>query len=192
LARKVKIPLSVDTDKSEVAQAALDAGATIINDTSALRGDKAMVKAALKADRVVLMHMLGTPGTMQANPTYKDCYLEVSRFLQERLDSFLAAGGRRDQVWIDPGIGFGKTLDHNLELIRRVGELSDIAPVLLGVSRKSMFSKISPDDGPQDRLSGSLAVASWAALRGVKVLRVHDVLETKRAMDVLLAVNHQA
>ncbi|UPT76151.1 MAG: dihydropteroate synthase [Elusimicrobiota bacterium] len=135
------------------------------------------------------MHMLGTPGTMQANPSYKDCFQEVFRFLEDTLNSFVAAGGRRDQVWVDPGIGFGKTLDHNLTLIRRAGEFSAIAPVVLGVSRKSMFGKITPDNGPQDRLAGSLAVAAYAAMSGnVSVLRVHDVLETKKTLDTLMAL----
>jgi len=192
LSKQVKVRLSIDTDKAAIAQEALDSGATIINDVSAMRADQGMLKVALRAKQIVLMHMLGNPGTMQVNPSYKDCFAEVSGFLQERLNFFINAGGRQDQVVIDPGIGFGKTLDHNLELIRRTPELSAIAPVLLGVSRKSMFSKISPDKGSQDRLAGSLAVASWAALNGVKILRVHDVLETKRAMDVLMAIGHKA
>lgn len=189
LAKQVKIRISVDTDKAAIAEEALDCGATIINDVTALRGDPAMVKAALKADRVVLMHMLGdSPKTMQVDPHYNDCYLEVSRFLQERLNFFVAAGGREEQVWIDPGIGFGKNLDHNLILIRRTRELSSIAPVVLGVSRKSMFSKISKDKGSSDRLAGSLAVASWACLNGVSILRVHDVLDTRRTIDTLAAL----
>ncbi len=192
LSKQVKVRLSVDTDKAAIAEEALDAGADMINDISAMRADKGMVKAALRAKSVVLMHMLGTPGTMQQAPHYKDCFSEVSRFLQERLNSFLAAGGRKDQVFIDPGIGFGKNLDHNLVLIKRVGELSSIAPVVLGVSRKSMFSKISPDKGPQDRLAGSLAVVSYACLNRVSILRVHDVLETKRVIDTFQALGAQA
>jgi dihydropteroate synthase len=188
LSKQIKVRISIDTDKAAIAQEALDAGATIINDVAAMRADKGMLKIALRAKQIVLMHMLGTPGTMQVNPTYKDCFFEVSRFLQERLNFFMNAGGRRDQVWIDPGIGFGKNIDHNLELIRRVQELSTIAPVLLGVSRKSMFAKISPDKGTSDRLAGSLAVASWASLNGVKILRVHDVLETRRVIETLSAV----
>ena len=108
--------------------------------------------------------------------------------MSERLEAFVAAGGRAERVWIDPGIGFGKTLEYNLELIGRVDEFSRIAPVLLDVSRKSLFGKILPDAGPQDRLSGSLAVAAWACLSGVAVLRVHDVLETRRVIETLCAV----
>ena len=189
VARKVKVKISVDTTKAAIAAEALDVGAVIVNDISALRDDKDMLKVALRAERVILMHMLGdSPKTMQAHPTYKDCFSEVSLFLRERLNSFVAAGGREDRVWIDPGIGFGKTLDHNLSLIRRVDEFSTIAPVLLGVSRKSMFGKITPDGGSQDRLAGSLAVASWALLSGVSVLRVHDVLETRRTIETLRAI----
>ncbi|MBI2788341.1 MAG: dihydropteroate synthase [Elusimicrobia bacterium] len=190
LARQVKVQISIDTTKAAIAAEALDVGATIINDVTALRGDKAMAQAALKAERVILMHMLGdSPKTMQANPTYKDCFDEVSRFLQGRLQSFVAAGGRADRVVVDPGIGFGKTLDHNLTLIRRAGELSAIAPVLLGVSRKSMFGKILNDNGSEDRLAASLSVAAYACLNNVSILRVHDVLETRRVVETLRAVS---
>ena len=188
LSKQVKVQISIDTDKSAIAAEALDAGATIINDISALRADSGMLQVALRAQSVVLMHMLGTPQTMQKDPHYNDCYLEVSQFLHERLQTFLAAGGRKNQVLIDPGIGFGKNIDHNLTLIRRTRELSQIAPVVLGVSRKSMFSKITADTGAQDRLAGSLAVASWACLNGVSILRVHDVLETRRVIETLHAV----
>ncbi|MDD5301809.1 MAG: dihydropteroate synthase [Elusimicrobia bacterium] len=193
LARQVKVKISIDTTKAAIAAEALDAGAVIVNDISAMRDDKDMLKVAQRAERVILMHMLGaSPKTMQANPAYKDCFAEVSRFLQERLHSFLAAGGREDRVWIDPGIGFGKTLEHNLTLIRRAGELSSIAPVLLGVSRKSLFGRISNDNGSEDRLAGSLAVAAYASLSGVSVLRVHDVLETRRTVEALRAVSEAA
>lgn len=189
LAKQVKVQISIDTTKAAIAAEALDCGATIINDVSALRGDKDMIKAALRAERVILMHMLGdSPKVMQSNPTYKDCFSEVSSFLQGRLHSFVAAGGRADRVWVDPGIGFGKNLADNLSLIRRAGELSSIAPVLLGVSRKSMFGKILNDNGSGDRLSASLAVAAYASMAGISVLRVHDVLETRRVLETLRAV----
>ena len=189
LAKQVKVQISIDTTKAAIAAEALDCGATIINDVSALRDDKGMLEVALRAERVILMHMLGSsPKVMQANPTYKDCFLEVSSFLQGRLQTFIAAGGRADRVWVDPGIGFGKNLADNLSLIRRAGELSSIAPVLLGVSRKSMFGKILNDNGSGDRLSASLAVAAYASLSGISVLRVHDVLETRRVTETLRAV----
>lgn len=193
LARQVKVQISIDTTKAAIAAEALDCGAVIVNDISAMRDDKDMLKVAQRAERVILMHMLGeSPKTMQADPTYEDCFDEVSRFLQGRLHSFVAAGGRADRVWVDPGIGFGKTLDHNLTLIRRAGELSSIAPVLLGVSRKSMFGKMLNDNGSGDRLSASLSVAAYACLSGVSMLRVHDVLETRRVIETLQRVSEAA
>ncbi len=189
LAKRVKVPLSVDTDKAEVAAQALDAGARIVNDVSALRADPAMARVAARAENVVLMHMLGvSPKTMQADPRYDDVVGEVKEFLAERLSAFADAGGDPARVWVDPGVGFGKTLEHNLSLIKHVGELAAVAPVVLGVSRKSFFSKIHADEGPADRLPGSLALASWAGFAGVAVLRVHDVAETKRALEALAAV----
>ena len=179
LARQVKVQISIDTTKAAIAAEALDVGAVIVNDISAMRDDKDMLKVAQRAERVILMHMLGdSPKTMQANPTYKDCYDEVSRFLQGRLHSFVAAGGRAARGIVDPGIGFGKT--------------SSIAPVLLGVSRKSMFGKILNDNGSGDRLAASLSVASWACFNGISILRVHDVLETRRVIETLRAVSEAA
>jgi dihydropteroate synthase len=189
LAQKVKIPISVDTDKARVAAEALDAGARIVNDITALRGDRDMARVAARAERVVLMHMRGdSPKTMQAAPHYADVVGEVRDFLAERLDSFAAAGGDRSRVWLDPGIGFGKNLEQNLALIKHAGELASLAPVLLGVSRKSFLGKISADEGPEQRLNGSLALAAWAGFVGVDVLRVHDVAETKKVLATLAAV----
>jgi dihydropteroate synthase len=189
LAKKTKVPISIDTDKAAVAAAALDAGARIVNDVTALRGDPRMAAVAARAERVVLMHMLGTSArTMQDSPRYDDVVLEVREFLFERIDAFAAAGGDPSRVWIDPGVGFGKRLEDNLALIRRVGDLATIAPVLLGVSRKSFLGKIRPDAGPEERLPGSLALAAWAGFAGVEVLRVHDVGETKRTLETLAAV----
>ena len=189
LAKKTKVAISVDTDKARVAAEALDAGAKIVNDVTALRGDRGMARVAARAERVVLMHMLGTsPKSMQENPRYGDVVGEVREFLAERLDAFEAAGGDRKKVWIDPGIGFGKNLDQNLALIKHAGELSEIAPVLLGVSRKSFLGKISADAGPEERLNGSLALAAWAGFVGLDTLRVHDVAETKKVLAALAAV----
>ncbi|MFI5360775.1 MAG: dihydropteroate synthase [Elusimicrobiota bacterium] len=189
LARRVKVPISIDTDKALVAAAALDAGARIVNDVSALRADPDMARIAARAERVVLMHRGGSsPLTMQDEASYGDVFAEILEFLEARLDAFAAAGGDPARVWIDPGIGFGKNLEQNLSLIRRAGEFAAVAPVLLGVSRKSFLGKISSDEGPQERLPGSLAVAAWAGFSGVEVLRVHDVLETKRALAALAAV----
>ena len=189
LAKSIKIPISVDTDKSRVAAEALDAGARIVNDVTALRGDADMARIAARAERVVLMHMRGaSPKTMQADPRYGDVVSEVREFLAERLEAFAAAGGDRARVWVDPGVGFGKNLEQNLALIKHAGEFAAVAPVLLGVSRKSFLGKISADKGPEDRLPGSLALAAWAAFAGVEVLRVHDVAETKKALAALAAV----
>jgi dihydropteroate synthase len=192
VAKRLKVQISIDTDKAVIASEALDAGATILNDVSALRADKNMLQVALRADRVVLMHMLGTPQTMQNDPRYEDVFAEVQSFLQARHIWFGAPGARADKVWIDPGIGFGKTLNDNLILIKRSAELASIAPVLLGVSRKSFLGKILNDNGSGDRLSGSLAVAAFAAFNGVSVLRVHDVLETLRVINILAAVSEAA
>jgi dihydropteroate synthase len=189
LARSVKVPISVDTDKARVAAEALDAGARIVNDVTALRGDPDMARVAARAERVVLMHMLGaSPKTMQADPRYADVVGEVRDFLAERLEAFAAAGGDPARVWVDPGVGFGKNMEQNLALIKHVGEFSLLAPVLLGASRKSFLGKISADAGPEDRLPGSLAVAAWAGFANVDVLRVHDVAETKKALAALAAV----
>jgi dihydropteroate synthase len=189
LARRIKVPISIDTDKARIAEEAIGAGASIVNDVSALRSDPGMAKAAARAERVVLMHMRGaSPKTMQDDPSYGDVVGEVREFLAERLETFAAAGGDPKRVWVDPGIGFGKTLEHNLCLIKHVGEFAAIAPVLLGVSRKSFLGKISADAGAEGRLPGSLALAAWAGFAGVEVLRVHDVAETKRALEALAAV----
>lgn len=195
LAKKLpkNVVLSVDTDKAEVARRALAEGAAIVNDVSALRHDPLMAKVASKARRVVLMHRLGDSSkTMQLKPSYKNVVSEVEAFFKERLAAFMAAGGKREQVLLDPGIGFGKELEHNLSLIKHAGDYAALAPVLLGVSRKSMFGKISPDNGPQDRLSGSLAVAAWSCFASVSILRVHDVLETRRLLETLKAVQEAA
>ncbi len=194
LAGRVRVPLSVDTDKSRVARLALEAGASVINDVSALRNDPAMARAALKADAVVLMHRGGEdPRTMQDAPSYEDVVGEVFTFLKDRIDFFVAAGGDPARVLVDPGIGFGKDLSHNLSLLKHIERLSALAPVLLGVSRKSFLGRLMAREGaaapgPEERLEGSLAAACWGALRGVAVLRVHDVKETARAMAVLEAV----
>jgi dihydropteroate synthase len=189
LAQYTQIPISIDTDKAVIAAEALAAGARIINDISAFRADPDMPAVAARAERVIMMHMLGdSPKTMQNDPQYSDVVHEVHRFLEQRVEAFIAAGGKSENVWVDPGIGFGKNLEHNLALIKHISEFTEIAPVVLGVSRKSFFSKIHPDSGPEDRLPGSLAIASWAGFASVDVLRVHDVAQTKRALEALAAV----
>ena len=181
--------ISVDTSKAAVAEAALDAGAEIVNDVTALRGDPAM--AALCADReatVILMHMAGTPRTMQEHPVYADVVDEVKAFLAERLEVAVAAGVAEERVWLDPGIGFGKTAEHNLELLRRLGELRDLGrPLVVGTSRKSFIGKID-GSGPGDRLGGTIASSVLAAVKGASVLRVHDVAAVGQALAVTTAI----
>jgi dihydropteroate synthase len=190
IASRMDLPVSVDTDKAEVARRALDAGASIVNDVSALRGDPKMIEAAKKAEAVILMHRLGDSSkTMQDKPVYKDVVAEVKSFLAQRKEDFTRAGGEGDRVWLDVGIGFGKTLEHNLTLLKSIEEFAALGPVVLGVSRKSFLGKLLGDAPVEDRLEGSLAVACWASLQGVKVLRVHDVAATRKALDVLSAVS---
>ncbi|HET7455887.1 MAG TPA: dihydropteroate synthase [Solirubrobacterales bacterium] len=181
--------VSVDTSKAVVAAAALEAGAEIVNDVTALRGDPEM--ASLCAERgatVVLMHMLGEPRTMQEDPRYDDVVAEVKAFLAERLEAAVAAGIDEERVWLDPGIGFGKTGAHNMELLRRLGELRELGrPLVIGTSRKSFIGKVdgSPAD---DRLGGSIASSILAAAEGADVLRVHDVAEMRQALAVATAI----
>jgi dihydropteroate synthase len=181
--------VSIDTSKLTVAEAALDAGAAIVNDVTALRHDPEL--AALCADRdagLVLMHMQGDPRSMQANPTYDDVVDEVKAFLAERLEAAIAAGVAEDRVWLDPGIGFGKNLDHNLELLRRLGELRALGrPLVVGTSRKSFIGKVD-GSGVGDRLGGTIASSVLAVAEGADVLRVHDVAEAAQAVKVAEAV----
>jgi dihydropteroate synthase len=186
---KVEAQISVDTSKAAVAEAALDAGAEIVNDVTALRGDAEM--AGLCADReatVVLMHMLGTPRTMQDEPRYDDVVAEVKAFLARRVEVALAAGIAEERIWLDPGIGFGKTAAHNMELLRRLAELRELGrPLVIGTSRKSFIGKVDGSDAGA-RLGGTIASSVLAAAEGAEVLRVHDVAEVGQAMAVAAAV----
>ncbi len=188
--KKIKVPLSIDTYKSEVASVCLDHGASIINDISALRFDRRMAKVAVKYKaKVVLMHMQGTPRQMQDNPCYLDVVSEVFQFLEERIQQAVNQGIARAKLIIDPGIGFGKTLEHNLELLHKLSEFRSLgAPLLLGASHKSMIGKILKTE-PAGRLYGSLATAAWGYLQGANILRVHDVKATRELITVLTAIN---
>lgn len=181
--------ISVDTSKATVAAAALDAGAAIVNDVTALRGDGEM--AALCAERevtVVLMHMRGRPRTMQDDPRYDDVVAEVKAFLAERLEAATAAGIAEERVWLDPGIGFGKTAAHNMELLRRLGELRDLGrPLVIGTSRKSFIGRVD-GSAAGERLGGTIASSVLAAAEGAEVLRVHDVAEVRQALTVASAI----
>jgi len=184
-------PVSVDTSKAEVARRALELGVELINDVTALRGDPEL--AGVIADAgcyLCLMHMLGEPRTMQDNPVYDDVVSDVKRFLTDRLEFAVTAGVREELVCLDPGIGFGKTVDHNLELLRRLDELAAIGrPLLIGVSRKSSLGRILGD--PEAR-TGTTAASVGAAVsayeRGASILRAHDVREHVQALAVASAV----
>jgi dihydropteroate synthase len=180
--------VSVDTSKAEVAAAAIDVGAEIVNDVTAL-GDPEMASVCAAAGcGLVLMHMKGTPRTMQDDPTYEDVVVEVRDFLAERLEAATAAGIDRERIWLDPGIGFGKTVEHNLELIAALEPIVALGrPVVIGASRKRFIGAITgrPTD---ERLGGSIAAAVVAAAGGAAVLRVHDVAATVEAVRVAESV----
>jgi dihydropteroate synthase len=180
--------LSVDTSKPEVMHAAAAAGAAMINDVRALREPGALEAVAASGCAVCLMHMLGEPSTMQDAPTYQDVVVEVRRFLEQRVEACLEAGIPAERIVLDPGFGFGKTLQHNLELLRHLHELSvrDL-PILAGLSRKSMVGALTGRP-PEERVHGSVALAVLAALNGARILRVHDVGATADALKVVGAV----
>lgn len=181
------IPISIDTSKAEVAEAALQAGACIVNDVTALRGDDRMREIVRCHDAaLVLMHMRGTPRTMQDNPNYGDVVGEVGDFLDERIGYAIAGGIARERLIADPGIGFGKLLDHNLTLLARLDELSTRlgVPLLIGPSRKRFIGELLDGAEVEKRLEGTLAAVAVAASRGVEVVRVHDVRETVRFLRV--------
>jgi len=189
LGERINIPISIDTYKSGVARAALEAGASIINDITALRGESNMAKlAAERGAPVIVMHMLGTPRTMQNNPHYDDLMGEIAGYLSESVQIAERAGMPRDQIIIDPGFGFGKTVQHNLEIVRRLGELKGLGqPVLLGPSRKSTIGKVL-DLPAGERLEGTLAVIALAVANGADIVRVHDVRAATRAARMADAI----
>ena len=182
------VPISIDTNKSAVMRAAVAAGATIINSIWALRLEDSLQVAAELGVPVCLMHMQGSPATMQQEPHYDDVVAEVMDFLRERIEAALEAGIARENIIVDPGFGFGKTLQHNLSLLRSLGELQQLGvEVLVGMSRKGMIGAVL--DKPADqRLYGSLAVAVVAATQGADIIRVHDVAETVDAISMVRAL----
>jgi dihydropteroate synthase len=188
------VPISIDTYKAAVAEAALEAGANIVNDISALRFDPQMVTAVAHARvPVVLMHMLGEPRTMQQNPVYTDVVREIKEFLAERIVFARAHGIER--ILIDPGIGFGKTVAHNVEIIRRLSELKELhCPLLIGTSRKSFIGRLCGTDEsplpPSERLEGTIASTMIAVWNGAQIVRVHDVAPMKRALAIVDAVRY--
>lgn len=186
---RLKLPISIDTMKPAVARRALQAGASIVNDVAANRTDPQMweIVAEFSAGYIA-NHMQGTPQTMQINPTYKDVVSEINEFFGDRLVKLKDYGVREENVVLDPGIGFGKTTEHNLIILNRVVEFKKWnRPVMLGVSRKSFIGKVLGVD-VESRLSGSLACAVWAKLNGVNIIRTHDVLETVQAIKMIEAI----
>jgi dihydropteroate synthase len=181
--------VSIDTSKAAVAEVALDVGASIVNDVTALRHDPEIgVLCAEQGAGLVLMHMLGDPRTMQDDPRYDDVVDDVKAFLAERLEAAVGMGVAEERIWLDPGIGFGKTLEHNLELLRRLEELREMGrPLVIGTSRKSFLGKIDGSD-VNDRIGGTIASSVLAAAEGADVLRVHDVAETADAVRVADAI----
>jgi len=189
LADQTVVPLSVDTTKAQVARRALDAGAAMINDISAFRNDPVM--AEVVAERrcpVCLVHMRGEPRTMQEDPRYDDVVADVLAFLEQRMAFAVAEGVAEEQIVLDPGIGFGKTARHNLQLIHRLDRLSALGrPVVLGASRKRFLGAVL-GTGPEDRLIGTVATTALGLERGAAVIRVHDVMPNYEALRVSLAI----
>jgi dihydropteroate synthase len=183
------LPVSVDTSKRGVAEAAIEAGATIVNDVTALRTEPELAALCAAAGvEVCLMHMQGDPRTMQQNPTYEDVVDDVRAFLAERIEFAMAEGIAEERIWVDPGIGFGKTVEHNLELLRRLHELKELGrPLVVGTSRKSFIGKLTgaPVEG---RLGGTIASCVLAEMQGADVLRVHDVGPVREATIVAQAI----
>jgi dihydropteroate synthase len=181
--------LSVDTRKADVARAAITAGADVVNDVGA-GADPGMFDAVASTGAgLVLVHMRGEPKTMQEDPVYEDVVAEVRAFLGERIEAATAAGIARDRLCADPGIGFGKTTDHNLAVLRSIASFRDLGvPILVGASRKRFLGELSGTDDPTDRLDGSVVAAVWCASQGVELVRVHDVGPTVRALRVVEAI----
>lgn len=190
LAKRMKIPISIDTYKSAVAEAALSAGASMVNDISGLRFDPGMpeVAAAHKVP-VVIMHIKGTPWNMQKNPFYNALIPEIADYLREGIEIARHAGIAEDKIIIDPGIGFGKTVEHNFEIIKRLGEFAGFEkPILIGPSRKSFIGKIFCDLPVTERLEGTAAAVAIGIFNGANMIRVHDIKAMNRAAKVADAI----
>ena len=189
LAVRPDVVISVDTRHPPVAAAAVAAGAAIVNDVSGGRDETMFVVAAERGAGIVLMHMQGEPRSMQVDPTYDDVVAEVHEYLRERVEAALFAGLGAEQICVDPGIGFGKTLEHNLALLRSLDRLRDLdAGLAIGVSRKRFIGTLTDTEDPRDRVEGSLAAAVLAAAAGADVVRAHDVRATVRALRVADAI----
>lgn len=188
LSKVTTVPLSIDTYKPQVMQAALEAGADIVNDICALREAGALKAVANSNAGVCLMHMQGLPQTMQLNPSYADVVAEVKQFLAERIEACHAHGIARERIMLDPGFGFGKTTVHNIALIQHLDHFTDFGlPLLVGLSRKSVLGKIAGGDA-QQRLYAGLAASVISVMKGANIVRVHDVKATVDALKVVAAV----
>ena len=187
LLKETQIPISIDTMKPEVADECFKLGAHILNDVTGLRNDAMIAIAAKHHVPVIIMHMQGTPETMQLNPTYQDPIKEIKQYLKTQADKAKTAGIK--DIIIDPGIGFGKTVEHNLKIIKHLHEFKDLGyPILVGPSRKSFIGKIIGTDNPTDRLEGTLAAVTACVLNGADILRVHDVKQCKRVIEMANAI----
>lgn len=190
LTKELDIPISIDTYKSEVAAATLSSGACIINDITGLKGDKKMAEVISDNDAIaIIMHMQGTPDNMQENPGYDDIVGDIILDLRESIISAQIYGIKNENIIVDPGIGFGKTTAHNLAILKKLQEFKSLGyPILIGASRKSFIGDILNEKNPLNRLEGSLAVAAHAANNGAAIIRVHDVKETKKALQLIDAI----
>jgi dihydropteroate synthase len=193
LAKRLKIPISVDTCKSEVARCALEEGASLVNDITALRHDNKLVEIVKKYDvPLVIMHMRGLPRDMQDNPEYKDVVSDIIEFLRERIEFLKAKGIKEERLVVDPGIGFGKTKTDNLEILRRLDEFKVLKrPMLIGTSRKSFIGKVL-DLNVNERIFGTAATVTFSIIKGAHIVRVHDVRvmrEVSRMTDAILNLN---
>jgi dihydropteroate synthase len=188
----IPVTISIDTTKSAVAQAALDAGAHLVNDISGARDDERMLPlVASRGVPIVLMHMQGTPQTMQIDPRYSDVVREVSAFLTARIRAALDAGIARENILLDPGIGFGKKIEHNLTLIRDSGKIAQAMaghPMVVGASRKGFIGAITGEPEPRNRLFGTAATTAWFAANGASIIRVHDVKPMKQVVLMTRAI----
>lgn len=188
LSARFDVKISVDTSKAAVMTAAVAAGADMINDVRALREPGALAAAAGSNALVCLMHMVGQPRTMQQSPKYDDVVVDVQRFLAERIDACVAAGIAAERIWLDPGFGFGKSVEHNYQLLAHLADLHKLGrPLLIGVSRKSMLGAVTGRD-TSERLAASVSAATIAMLQGAEIIRVHDVAATVDAMKVVQAI----
>jgi dihydropteroate synthase len=189
LCKRIDVPISIDTNSSKVAKAALEAGAAIINDITALNDEGIGELAAAEQIPVILMHMQGTPATMQIEPKYKDVVSEVRRFLLKKAKRAEQFGIPKERIFVDPGIGFGKTLEHNLLLLRNIDKIVTTGyRVLVGTSRKSFIGKITDKNEPADRIFGTAASVALCVIAGVSIVRVHDVAEMVDVVKVANAI----